>query len=71
MGRTEMKDISYRAWKAGATQAKNDNEVKRFYQASLQRTGNHMHARGNTQRKILKAMWTIWKNHIPYDPQRF
>lgn len=70
-GRSEIKDISWRAWKAGAMQAKDDNEVKRFYQASLKRTGNPTHARLNTQRKILKVLWTIWRKDIAYDPQRF
>jgi hypothetical protein len=70
-GRAELKDISYRGWKAGALQAKDDNEVKRFYEASLQRTHNATHARLNTQRKLLKVIWTIWIKDVCYDPQRF
>jgi hypothetical protein len=70
-GRAELKDISYRGWKAGALQAKDENEVKRFYKASLQRTHDDTHARLNTQRKLLKVIWTIWKKNVCYDPQRF
>jgi hypothetical protein len=70
-GRSEIKDISYRAWKAGALQAGEPNEVNRFYEASLQRTGNPTHARLNTQRKILKVLWTLWRKQRCYDPQRF
>lgn len=70
-GRNEIKDISFRAWKAGAMQPAEANEVKQFYQDSLQRTGNPTHARLNTQRKILKVAWTIWRKDIAYDPQRF
>jgi hypothetical protein len=70
-GRSEIKDISYRAWKAGAMAAKEDNELKCFYKASLERTGNPTRARLNTQRKILKVLWTIWRKDIVYDPQQF
>jgi hypothetical protein len=70
-GRSEIKDISYRAWKAGAMQPNESNEVKDFYEASLKRTGNPTHARLNTQRKILKVLWTIWRNQRIYNPLRF
>jgi hypothetical protein len=29
------------------------------------------HARLNTQRKILEALWLIWLRHRPFDPQKF
>jgi hypothetical protein len=29
------------------------------------------HARLNTQRKILEAMWQIWLRRRPFDPNRF
>lgn len=69
-GRSAIKDMSYRAWK-GALQCNEPNEVKCFFQASLERTGNRVHARLNTQRKILNVLWTIWKNDLSYDPTKF
>ncbi len=47
------------------------NEVSLFYDASLLRTGDPVHARLNTQRKILKVLWTIWKKDVAYDSKRF
>ena len=47
------------------------NEVSLFYDASLRRTGDPVHARLNTQRKILKVLWTIWKKDVAYDSKRF
>ena len=29
------------------------------------------HARLNTQRKIIEAMWTIWRKGLAYDPEMF
>lgn len=70
-GRSELKDLSYRAWKAGACQQEDSNEVKRFYERSLQQSNSPNNARLNTQRKILHVLWTIWRKGIPYDPKRF
>lgn len=70
-GRSELKDLSYRAWKAGACQRKDDNEVKRFYQRSLEQSNNSTNARLNTQRKILHVLWTLWRKGLAYDPHRF
>jgi len=64
----ELKAISYRAFVAAM---KGENEVKRFYHQSLQRTHNRKHARLNTQRKILAAMYTIWKKGVAYRPELF
>jgi len=64
----ELKALSYRAFVAAM---KGDNEVKRFYHQSLQRTHNRKHARLNTQRKILAAMYTIWKKGVAYRPELF
>lgn len=64
----ELKALSYRAFAAAM---KGDNEVKRFYNQSLQRTYNKKHARLNTQRKILSVMYTIWKKGITYRPELF
>lgn len=70
-GRTDMKDISYRAWKAGARQVRQTNEVKRFYEKSLVDSNTSTNARLNTQRKILKVLWTIWRKQVRYNPDLF
>lgn len=64
----ELKALSYRAFLAAM---KGDNEVKRFYHQSMQRTHCRKHARLNTQRKILAAMYTIWKKGVAYRPEQF
>ena len=64
----ELKALSHRAFMVAM---KSDNEVKRFYLQSLQRTHNHKHARLNTQRKILSVMLSIWKKGQPYRPELF
>lgn len=64
----ELKALSYRAFLSAI---KGDNEVKRFYLNSLQRTYNRKHARLNTQRKILSVMLCIWKKGVPYRPELF
>jgi hypothetical protein len=45
--------------------------VKAFYQQSRLRTGSVRHARLNTQRKILEAMWLIWLRRRSFDPEKF
>ena len=67
-GIAELKSLSYRAFMASM---KGDNEVKRFYRQSLQRTHDRKHARLNTQRKILSVMLTIWKKGDAYQPELF
>lgn len=64
----ELKALSYRAFVAAMS---GDNEVKRFYLASLQRTHSQKHARLNTQRKILTVMYSIWKKGAAYRPELF
>lgn len=67
-GVAELKALSYRAYVAAM---KGDNEVKDFFHQSLQRTHNRKHARLNTQRKILAAMYSIWKKGAVYRPELF
>ena len=67
-GISELKAISYRAWMASM---KGDNEVRRFYSNSLRRTLSHVHARLNTQRKIVAVMYGLWKRGQAYNPQFF
>lgn len=63
-----LKNISHIAWKAAI---KGDNEVSRFYQASLAKGGSQVNARLNTQRKMLISLWSLWKNKQPYRPEKF
>ena len=63
-----LKSLSYRAFMAAM---KSDNEVRRFYYRSLQRTLSRKHARLNTQRKIVSVMYSIWKKKDIYQPELF
>lgn len=63
-----LKNLAHIGWKAAI---RSDNEVSRFYQASLERTGSPVHARLNTQRKILITLWSLWKNKRSYIPEKF
>lgn len=64
-----LKAMAHRCWKEAL---RSDNEVHRFYLHSLQRCrGNEVHARLNTQRKILITLWNLWKHNQSYDPDRF
>lgn len=69
-GNSELKDMSYRVWQA-ALKRQDANVVKRFYEASLERTYDRTSARLNTQRKIIAALWTLWKNDSAYRENRF
>jgi len=67
-GVSELKAVSYRAFLSAM---KGDNEVRRFYHNSLQRTHDRKHARLNTQRKILSVMLSIWKKGEAYRSELF
>jgi transposase len=67
-GISEIKALLYQAWMSAL---KGDNEVKQFYSNSLQRTHNRVHARLNTQRKIIAVMYGLWKNGGTYSPRLF
>lgn len=67
-GISELKALSYIAWMAAQ---KGNNEVKMFYLQSLHRTHNHVHARLNTQRKILAVMYGIWRKGEKYRAEMF
>jgi transposase len=68
-GRSELKQVSYRACIAALRQG--DNAVATFFEQSLQRTGDRTHARLNTQRKILATLRSLWKTGSSYHPQKF
>lgn len=69
-GSTLLKDASYHAWLA-ATSSAGRNEVKDYYEAALEQSGDPVHARLTTQRKILAVMWSLWKHNAQYDPDEF
>lgn len=68
-GHGVLKAISYRAWLAA--QRRRAGPVHEFYQQSLARTGSDVHARLNTQRKILATLLTLWRQGGEFAPQRF
>ena len=65
-----LKSVSYQSW-LSSQRTKDTNEVRRFYEASLRRTGSTVHARLNTQRKVLTVLWTIWRKDVAYNPTLF
>jgi transposase len=67
-GISEIKALIYRAWMSALN---GDNEVKEFYSNSLQRTHSRVHARLNTQRKIIAVMYGLWKSGESYNPELF
>lgn len=69
-GNRELKNLSYHAWRTACKSTTGPNAIKSFYQASKART-TVRHARLNTQRKILEAMWNMWRRRQPFDPSKF
>lgn len=67
----ELKNMSHQVWHTAIHHTSKPNEVDSFYHQSLKRTHNKIHARLNTQRKILKVLWTIWRKGRAYEPERF
>lgn len=71
-GHGQLKAIAHGAVRSAVFHQKTDNEVARFYRASLERTGGKAgHALLNTQRKLLKICWGLWKTETEYNPERF
>src|SRR2546422_2060738 len=70
-GNRELKTLSYHAWRTACKSTTGPNAIKSFYQASKERTHDVRHARLNTQRKILEAMWQMWLRCRPFDPNKF
>ncbi|MCW5553913.1 MAG: transposase [Verrucomicrobiae bacterium] len=58
-GHGVLKAVSYRAWLAAMKCRR--GAVYEFYCQSLERIGGTVHARLNTQRKILGTLLTLWK----------
>jgi|SRR5215471_4982869 len=68
-GHGVLKAVSYRAWLAAMK--RKGGAVYEFYRRSLDRTGSELHARLNTQRKVLHTLWVLWQQGQEFDPQRF
>jgi transposase len=68
-GHGVLKAISYRAWLQAVKRRR--GPVYEFYQQSLLRTGHEVHARLNTQRKILLTLWVLWKKGKEFDGAEF
>lgn len=69
-GHSSLKSATHQIWKS-ALRRTDDNEVKRFYLQSIERSDNETNARLNTQRKIIKSLWSLWKNNQAYRPEKF
>lgn len=64
-----LKAISYRAWLSAVKRQR--GPLWQFYQSSLQRTHNSIHARLNCQRKLLETMWVLWRSGKCFEAEKF
>jgi transposase len=68
-GHGVLKAISYRAWLAAMKQKR--GAVHQLYVASLERTSDEVHARLNTQRKVLHTLLVLWESQDEFDAKKF
>jgi transposase len=68
-GHGPLKAISYRAWLTALR--RRAGPVFEFYQQSRARTGSDLHARLNTQRKILGTLLVLWRTGQEFTSERF
>lgn len=68
-GHGVLKAISYRAWLQAMK--RRDTSVYQFFLWSKKNTGSAVHARLNTQRKLLRAWWTLWRRGEEWDEEKF
>jgi transposase len=61
-----LKDMSRKAFMA-AQACRKDNLFKRTYRRSLERTRSDVHARLNTQRKIIAVLYAMWRDGVHYN----
>ncbi len=64
-----LKAVSYRAWLQAMK--RRDTSVHRFFLWSKENTGSATHARLNTQRKLIRAWWTLWKKGEEWSEEKF
>lgn len=68
-GHGVLKAISYRAWLQAMK--RQSGAVHQFFLWSKKNTGSATHARLNTQRKLLRAWWTLWQKGEEWDEKKF
>lgn len=68
-GHGTLKAVSYRAWLAAMK--RRCGPVYQFYVASQERTGDEVHARLNTQRKVLHTLLVLWREQREFDAKIF
>ncbi len=68
-GHGVLKAISYRAWLMAMKRKR--GAVYEFYSQSLERTADPVHARLNTQRKVLHTLRVMWERQADFDAKRF
>jgi transposase len=65
-GNGTLKDVSRKAFNA-AMRKKSSNLFQRTRMRSLEETGDAVHARLSTQRKILATLWAMWRDGTEYN----
>jgi transposase len=68
-GHGALKSVSYRAWLTAMK--RQGGPVYQFYVASLERTSDEVHARLNTQRKVLHTLFVLWQRNREFDAKTF
>ena len=68
-GHGVLKALSYRAWLQAMKRRR--GPIYEFYRRSLERAGSEVHARLNTQRKVLLTLWVLWQNKKEFDTETF
>ena len=68
-GHGVLKAITYRAWLQAMKRQR--GAVHQFFLWSKTNTGSATHARLNTQRKLLRAWWTLWRRGEEWDEAKF
>ena len=68
-GHGVLKAVSYRAWLQAMKRRR--GAIYECYCRSLERAGSEVHARLNTQRKVLLTLWVLWQNKEKFDPETF
>lgn len=66
-----LKSATRRAFIGAMKQNGGRNAIAQYYRELCRRSHNPIHARLTTQRRILIAVWTMWKKKEAFDPGRF
>lgn len=68
-GHGELKAMSYRAWLTAMKHK--TGPLHEFYEQSLERTHDKVHARLNTLRKVLRTLAVMWEEQKDFDADKF